>query len=602
MTQTLSCPQGHQWPAADAAPSDSKLCCPICGAAVTNLNSLDATLCTLPPSHPASETTLGPEEEQRTDRQPSDQEAGQPSILDMTLLKAGGSSPSAAPAPDAGAYEILEVLGRGGMGVVYKAKQVGLNRIVALKMVLAGVHASAEDRIRFQIEAEAVAQMQHPNIVQVYDVGMRDGYPYMALEYLQGGTLEKKLSAALPSPRDAAQLLSQLARAVHYAHQRGIVHRDLKPANILLTGPLPSVGERSGIRGWGTPKITDFGLAKRLDGARDQTQSGNILGTPNYMAPEQAAGQGKLIGPATDIFALGAIFYDMLTGRPPFEGGSVVETLDKVRHQDPEPPSRRNPRVPRDLKTICLKCLEKDPARRYATAAELADELDRFLQGEPIRARPVALPERCVKWVRRHPARAALIVLSVLLLIGAFGWVVREWQQAEHARQAEVERRRQEKLLEAESFIKFMDEMRELYSDAVLDRVKGSGIEITPYYKQQKKGAIPVWATVVHELSERIEKQGRGQHTRLYSDYPWRKDGGPHDEFERSALQALRRQPDKPFYRFEEYQGRPSLRYAAADVMHKACVDCHNHQPGTPKNDWKIGDVRGVLEVILPVD
>ncbi len=602
MTQTLSCSQGHQWPATgNGSPSQADLACPVCGSAVMLPGNLDATLCNgqplpQPAPSPSNDSTLGPDDDLRTGRQLADA----PIIdLDITLQKPsdGGKGNNAAgtePTSQASTYEILEVLGRGGMGVVYKAKQLGLNRVVALKMILAGSHASAEDRIRFQIEAEAVAGMQHPNIVQVYDIGVRDGYPYLSLEYLGGGTLQKRLTANRPDPRDAAHILLQLAQAVHYAHQRGIVHRDLKPANILFQAH----GEHS--VGLPVPKITDFGLAKRIDCNRDHTQSGSILGTPNYMSPEQA--DGGRIGPATDIFALGAIFYDMLTGRPPFTGATVVETLDKVRHQDPVPLRRLNPKIPRDLETVCLKCLEKAPARRYASAQDLADDLHRFLNNEPIQARPVSATERCLKWGRRHPTGAALIVLSILLVVGGFAWVVQQWQHAEAQNRAAVERRREEKLKEAEGFIKFMDEMRELYSDDVLDRVKGTGVEVTPYFKDKKTGAIPVWATFVHELSDRIEKQGRGQHTHLYSDYPWRKNGGPRDDFERTALESLRRDKDKPFYRFEEYQGRPSLRYAAADVMHKGCVDCHNTQPGTPKNDWKIGDVRGVLEVILPVD
>jgi eukaryotic-like serine/threonine-protein kinase len=606
MTQTLSCPQGHHWPAnGNGSPSDSDIYCPVCGLPVKSPARLDATLCNVTPA-PArpvrplaavADTTLGPDDDQHTGRALADG----PSIdLDVTLQKPVDSAngPTSAVVKDnastAGTYEILELLGRGGMGVVYKARQLGLNRLVALKMILAGTHASAEDRIRFQIEAEAVAEMQHPNIVQVYDIGTRDGYPYLSLEYLGGGTLQTRLAADRPAPEESARILEHLALAIHFAHQRGIVHRDLKPANILFQAHgEPSVG-------FAIPKITDFGLAKRIDCNRDHTQSGSILGTPNYMSPEQA--DGGRIGPATDIFALGAIFYDMLTGQPPFTGATVVETLDKVRHQEAIPPRRLNPKIPRDLETICLKCLEKAPARRYATAQDLADDLHRFLHHEPIQARPVSPTERCAKWLRRHPTRAALIGLSVLMVLGAFAWVVQQWQHAEAQHRAAVERRREEKLKEAESFIKFMDEMRELYSDAVLDRVKGTGIEVTPYFKDKMTGAIPVWATFVHELSDRIEKQGRGQHTRLYSDYPWRKGGGPRDEFEQRALQALRQDKEKPYYRFEEYQGRPSLRYAAADVMHKACVDCHNTQPGTPKNDWKIGDVRGVLEVVLPLD
>jgi WD40 repeat protein/predicted Ser/Thr protein kinase len=309
-------------------------------------------------------------------------------------------------------YEILGELGRGGMGVVYKARQKGLGRVVALKMILVGAHAGPVQRARFRGEAEAAARLQHPNIVAVHEVGEHEGCPYFSLEYVDGRSLNDALFDKLPTPAEAAALVEQLAHAVHYAHQRGIVHRDLKPANVLLTAD-------------GTPRITDFGLAKRLDDAEGRTRTGDVLGTPSYMAPEQAAGRNKDVGPATDVYALGAILYALLTGVPPFEGSSSWETVNLVLGAEPEPPSRRNPGVPRDLETICLKCLEKDVLRRYASARALAEDLRRFRAGEPIEARPVGWPERAAKWVRRRPAVAALLAVSVasLLVLLAGGWV-----------------------------------------------------------------------------------------------------------------------------------------------------------------------------------
>jgi WD40 repeat protein/tRNA A-37 threonylcarbamoyl transferase component Bud32 len=309
-------------------------------------------------------------------------------------------------------YEILHELGRGGMGVVYKARQKSLGRVVALKMILAGAHAGPEQRRRFRREAEAAAHLQHPNIVQVYEVGEHDGCPYLSLEYIDGPGLEDVLASSAPSFAQAAGLIEKLARAAQYAHERGIIHRDLKPANILIAPD-------------GTPKMTNFGLAKRLDDPQTATRTGAVLGTPSYMAPEQAAGRIKSIGPATDIYALGAVLYDLLTGTPPFDGQSGWDTINRVISTDPEPPSRRNARVPRDLETICLKCLEKDPAKRYPSALALADDLHRFQAGKPIAARPIGWFERTQKWVRRRPAVAALIgfssVLAAALLIG--GWV-----------------------------------------------------------------------------------------------------------------------------------------------------------------------------------
>jgi serine/threonine-protein kinase len=311
-------------------------------------------------------------------------------------------------------YDVEAVLGRGGMGVVYKARHLRLNRTVALKMLLAGAYAGPQELARFLREAEAEAGLRHPHIVQVHDVGEHDGRPYFTMELVEGGSLAQKLRGTPQPARPAAELLASLAEAVHVAHQGGIVHRDLKPANILLTAD-------------GTPKITDFGLARRLQGEAGLTQSGVQMGTPSYMAPEQAQGQSRVIGPAVDVYALGAILYELLTGRPPYHGETPSETVLQVISQDPVPPSRLNAKVPRDLETICLKCLHKDPQRRYVTAAALADDLQRFVRGEPIAARPAGLFERLGKWVRRRPGRAALLAASLLLaaaLVGVSWWLV----------------------------------------------------------------------------------------------------------------------------------------------------------------------------------
>src|SRR5262245_17055769 len=302
-------------------------------------------------------------------------------------------------------YEIFAELGRGGMGVVYKAKQVSLNRLVALKMILAAEHAGEEGVSRFRTEAEAVARLQHPYIVQIYEVGEQQGRPYFSLEFVDGGSLADKLEQGPVPARAAAELTAKLAEAAHAAHERGIMHRDLKPANILLMKD-------------GTPKITDFGLAKKLDSATGHTQTGDIMGTPDYMSPEQASGRSKDIGPASDVYALGAILYDMLTGRPPFQAASILETLEQVRSHDPVPPTRLRTKLPRDLETICLKCLHKQPHRRYATAKALADDLHRFLNGEPIEARPTASWERLFKWAKRRPALATLAAAALLAAVG----------------------------------------------------------------------------------------------------------------------------------------------------------------------------------------
>jgi WD40 repeat protein/tRNA A-37 threonylcarbamoyl transferase component Bud32 len=293
-------------------------------------------------------------------------------------------------------YRIEGELGRGGMGVVYKARQVALNRVVALKMILDKRSDGAKMLARFQTEALVLARLQHPNIVQIHEVGTHEGQPFFSLEFVAGGSLDKHLKGQPCTTRQAAQMAETLARAVDAAHQAGIIHRDLKPANVLVGAD-------------GTLKVTDFGLAKQLDDDSGQTRSGEIMGTPSYMAPEQAAGDLKTIGPASDTWALGAILYECLTGRPPFKGATSLDTLQQVREQEPVPPSRLAPKCPRDLETICLKCLQKPSGRRYAKALELAEDLRRFLDGQPIRARPAGVAERVLKWSRRHPAVAVLL-------------------------------------------------------------------------------------------------------------------------------------------------------------------------------------------------
>jgi tetratricopeptide (TPR) repeat protein len=309
-------------------------------------------------------------------------------------------------------------LGRGGMGVVYKARHLRLNRLVALKMILAGAYAGPRDLARLRSEAEAVARLQHPNITQIYAIEEQDGQPFLALELVNGVGLHKHLGREPLSFGRAAALAETLARAVFYAHQRGVVHRDLKPSNVLIAAD-------------GTPKITDFGLAKLLDAQGGPTATEGLLGTPNYMAPEQARGRGKDIGPAADIYSLGAILYELLTGRPPFRGGTVLETLDQVRAQEPHAPHRLRRGLPRDLETICLKCLDKDPARRYGSAEDLADDLRRFLNHEPIAARPTPWWRRVGKWARRRPTAAVVVAAALMLLVGVPAALL--WSRVEEA-------------------------------------------------------------------------------------------------------------------------------------------------------------------------
>jgi WD40 repeat protein len=343
------------------------------------------------------------------------------------------ASRAAADLPAVPGYEVLGFLGEGGMGVVYRARHVGLDRPVALKLVRGG---SSKRLARFRAEALADARLQHPHIIQIFEIGEHQGQPYLALELLEGGSLEAKLAGKPQAPKGAATLVCVLARAIQYAHSRGIVHRDLKPSNVLLTAE-------------GTPKIADFGLAKFLQATEGQTQEGDLVGTPRYMAPEQTSGTLEAVGPAADVYSLGVILYELLTGRAPLQAPTPVETLLLIRSQEPLPPSRLLPRLPRDLETVCLKCLQKDPRRRYASAQELADDLERFLAGKPVWARPVGMPEKALKWVRRNPSAALLLALLAISVLGGLAGVTWNWLEANdqrdlaqaHARQAIDEKR-----------------------------------------------------------------------------------------------------------------------------------------------------------------
>jgi WD40 repeat protein len=358
-------------------------------------------------------------------------------------------------------YQVRERLGQGGMGAVWKAWHKALDRLVALKVMKDG-----QDPQRFLTEARAMARLEHPNLVPIYEVGERDGRPFFAMEYLEGGSLDKHLGGNPLPPREAAGLVETLARAVAAAHRQGVVHRDLKPSNVLLSfgreppgsaGPAPAAGSRLNEA---VPKIADFGLAKLTFGDSGQTQTGAILGTPSYMAPEQAAGRGKEVGPAADLYALGAILYECLTGRPPFKAASVMETIALVRAEEPLPPRRLQPGVSRDLETICLKCLDKEPDRRYPSAKALAEDLRRFQTGEPIVARPVSRTARVLKWAKRNPALAALTVVSVAA-VAALGmaaaslyWggqVAQQRDNAEAARDREQEQRQKAETAEAKA-------------------------------------------------------------------------------------------------------------------------------------------------------
>ena len=373
------------------------------------------------------------------------------------------SQPKEAPLPEVPGYAVEAVLGHGGMGVVFRARHLRLDRVVALKMALAGAYAGPLERERFQREAEAVARLRHPNVVQVYDVGDAGGRPYFTMEFVEGGSLAQKLAGAPQPAHQATQLLATLSGAVQAAHQAGIVHRDLKPSNVLLTAD-------------GNPKISDFGLARKLGGEPGLTRTGLALGTPSYMAPEQARGNPDAVSPAIDVYALGAILYELLTGRPPFRAETEAETIQQLLAQEPAPPSRLNAKVPRDLETICLKCLRKEPRLRYGSAAALADDLGHFLRGEAIAARPERQLGRLVRRVRRHPLSSAAVATAALFafaLIGGGAWTLSERRAAAWAAEAErtaTERAAEDDLRET---VRHLNTSSWPEARAALERAKG---------------------------------------------------------------------------------------------------------------------------------
>jgi serine/threonine protein kinase len=335
--------------------------------------------------------------------------------------------PQPAPLPAIPGFELLEEIGRGGMGVVYKARQVAHDRIVALKMISAGHHASEEELGRFHDEAEAIARLRHPHIVQIFEVGQVDGRYYFALEFVDGGTLADKIAGRPTPARSAAQLLEALARAMHYAHARGIIHRDLKPANVLLHSrrafqDLSEQGPHSGEWDFrrAMPKITDFGLAKLIDrSGTGRTPIGDVVGTPSYMAPEHALGRPNSSGPTTDVYSLGAILYELLTGRPPFLGATAMDTLLSVQAREPTRPRKLVRSIPSGLETICLKCLRKDPTHRYQSADDLAEDLRLFIEGQPVQAREPDWPQRAWSAFRGKSVSLPMTVLATLTALAA---------------------------------------------------------------------------------------------------------------------------------------------------------------------------------------
>jgi eukaryotic-like serine/threonine-protein kinase len=481
-----------------------------------------------------------------------------------------------------GRFELEAELGVGSFGYVFRARDTELDRTVALKVQRAGSIASDEDVERFLREARSAAQLTHSGIVSLYETGTTDdGVCFLVTEFVEGETLEARQEGQSLNWQEIGKTVAELAEALDYAHGQGVVHRDIKPSNVLID---PA----------GKPHIMDFGLARRDTGDATLTSDGRVVGTPAYMSPEQARGESNSVDARSDLYSLGVMLYEMLTGERPFQGNRRMLLL-QVLEADPRPPRQLNDAIPRDLETICLKAMSRTPARRYQSGKELADDLRRYLNGEPILARPLNQFERLWRWSHRYPLATSLFVA---LLVGSFAgfwhlFTVSDWFVHETA----LDSARREAAM--------IEEFNQYYSD-VLGRLKPGTVKITHEYLKEE-GCLPLPATFTIDAGERISTSVEGLRVRLCSDHPWRKDSEPKTEFQREALAILRvraeqRDRDLTWHRFaNDDGGQRSLFFAKGQLMKESCVKCHKKHPDSPRRNWEIGDLAGALVITQPL-